>query len=336
MLNAGELAALGTRRAVREFLARAVDNLSGGSARAQLPADLAGLATGSDREVIESCRVLEQWQGARLTAPGASANAAIGRQLRELFSQALRRMKQLPPDPRGPAPSQAPAATDGAPTTHLYGVARLTNGEHEFEVWSRKRVEAHRDRYAKSSGEDSAWATAFNAMGKKTLAIQLAKWLPMEVEIQQQIARAEAASVGLDVHDVVDLGDAPEAPEEKKPSKLDALTESMTSAARGAPPEEASGSTPTTVDPAADPAPASPDTVVDAIHREWDRWEPPPHPMQRTSMFKHMGIAGDPLQAEPLLLQDILDQLIQDNAMRTPAMDALRADVRYTAKGRKK
>jgi hypothetical protein len=117
MIDSDELERLETRRAVRDFLARAVDDLSGGTARPQLPADLADLATGSDREVIASCRLLDKCYDVRGSADARSADAAIGRQIRELFSRALERMKQLPPDPREAVTT--PVAAGGAPVSHV-------------------------------------------------------------------------------------------------------------------------------------------------------------------------------------------------------------------------
>jgi hypothetical protein len=116
MQDSNELGSLDTRRAVRDFLARGLDDLSGGSARPQLPAELAGLSTGSDREVIDSCRLLDRCYDARGAAQARSGDAAIGRRIHQLFSHALRRMKQLPPDPREPVPAHTPAAADGPPT----------------------------------------------------------------------------------------------------------------------------------------------------------------------------------------------------------------------------
>jgi hypothetical protein len=100
------ITSLQTRSAVREFLGSALSELTGGPARPRLPLDLSGLATGSDREVIESCRLLDQFCGA---ASAKSADSQIARSIRDLFSRALSRMKQLPPDPRAPIPSQPPA-----------------------------------------------------------------------------------------------------------------------------------------------------------------------------------------------------------------------------------
>jgi hypothetical protein len=116
MQDSNELGSLDTRRAVRDFLARGLDDLSGGSARPRLPSDLAGLSTGSDREVIDACRLLDKCYDGRGAAQAGPADAALGSRIRELFSQALRRMKQLPPDPREPVPAHTPAAADGPPT----------------------------------------------------------------------------------------------------------------------------------------------------------------------------------------------------------------------------
>jgi hypothetical protein len=116
MQDPNGLDSLDTRRAVRGFLARALDDLSGGSARPQLPSDLAGLSTDSDREVIDACRLLDKCYDVRGAAQAGPADAVLGRRIRELFSQALLRMKQLPPDPREPIPAHTPAAAGGAPT----------------------------------------------------------------------------------------------------------------------------------------------------------------------------------------------------------------------------
>lgn len=116
MPDADSITSLHTRSAVREFLGSTLSELTGGPTRPRLPLDLSGLATGSDREVIDSCRLLDQFCGAMRAK---SAESQIARSIRDLFSQALTRMKQLPPDPRVPILSQPPAVTEDAPLARV-------------------------------------------------------------------------------------------------------------------------------------------------------------------------------------------------------------------------
>jgi hypothetical protein len=111
MLYADSIASLKTRSEVRGFLAREVDGLIGGQARQDLPDELSNLATGSDREVIESSRRLDKCYEAR-GAAAARPGAAVGQKIRELFAKALQRMKELPPDPRETLHAQPPPSTN--------------------------------------------------------------------------------------------------------------------------------------------------------------------------------------------------------------------------------
>ncbi len=109
------VASLKTRSEVRGFLARELDGLIGGRVRQDLPDELSNLATGSDREVIESSRRLDKCYETRsVAAVGARPTTAMGHQIRDLFATALQRMKELPPDPRETLHVQMRTATDGA------------------------------------------------------------------------------------------------------------------------------------------------------------------------------------------------------------------------------
>jgi hypothetical protein len=114
MLDADSIASLKTRSAVRGLLARELSGLIGGPAQQHLPAELTSLATGSDREVVDSCRLLDRCYDLRRAADFTSPDTAIGRQIRDLFAKALQRMKELPPDPRETVHVQPPAALDSA------------------------------------------------------------------------------------------------------------------------------------------------------------------------------------------------------------------------------
>jgi len=67
------------------------------------------------------------------------------------------------------------------PLTHVYGVARLTDGEPVFTVLTRERVESYRARsMAKNNGP---WVNDYNAMAQKTAIRRLFTWLPKSAEM---------------------------------------------------------------------------------------------------------------------------------------------------------
>jgi recombination protein RecT len=80
----------------------------------------------------------------------------------------------------------AEGSFDDADITHFYAECRLKTGSYIFLVWSRQRVEKHRDRFAKSwdprNPSASPWGTDFPAMGKKTMIRQLVNFLPRSAE----------------------------------------------------------------------------------------------------------------------------------------------------------
>ena len=92
---------LKTRHEVRSFLARTLTDLMGIQVPKDLPVELSGLATGSDREVIESYRRLEELCGSLRAKDPKYGGIVVSLNVRDLFAQGLSRMKELPPDPRG-------------------------------------------------------------------------------------------------------------------------------------------------------------------------------------------------------------------------------------------
>jgi len=114
MLYADAISSLTTRSEVRGFLAKELDDLIGGQPRKDLPPDLADLATGSDREVIETSRRLDKAFEARSAADAKCPGTAMGRQIRDLFAKGLQRMKELPPDPRATLHAKPLASPEGA------------------------------------------------------------------------------------------------------------------------------------------------------------------------------------------------------------------------------
>ena len=91
---------LKTRREVRSFLAQGLNDLIGGQAQQDASRELTGLATGSDREVIDSYRFLEALCAGLTARDARYASVLVSLDIRDLFAKALQRMRELPPDPR--------------------------------------------------------------------------------------------------------------------------------------------------------------------------------------------------------------------------------------------
>jgi hypothetical protein len=91
---------LRTRREVRGFLTRTLEDLTGGQTQQNPPVELSGLATGSDREVIDSYRRLDKFCHGLSARDARYGGIVVSLNLRDLFAKGLSRMKELPPDPR--------------------------------------------------------------------------------------------------------------------------------------------------------------------------------------------------------------------------------------------
>jgi len=91
---------LKTRGQVRGFLARTLIDLIGGQTQRDSSVELSSLATGSDREVVESYRRLDKFCEGLSARDAKCGGAVVSVNLRDLFEKGLSRMKQLPPDPR--------------------------------------------------------------------------------------------------------------------------------------------------------------------------------------------------------------------------------------------
>lgn len=91
---------LKSRREVRSFLAGRLNDLTGGQPQQDLSTELSALATGSDREVIDSYRRLDTLCGGISARDAKYAGMVVSLKVRDLFAKALQRMKELPPDPR--------------------------------------------------------------------------------------------------------------------------------------------------------------------------------------------------------------------------------------------
>ena len=100
MIYAEAIALLSTRREVRGCLAKEVAAVIQACAAPELPAELAELFTGSDREVIQTSQRLEKLFGRSNVARTSPTPSTLGCRVRDLFTEALQRMKELPRDAR--------------------------------------------------------------------------------------------------------------------------------------------------------------------------------------------------------------------------------------------
>jgi len=90
-----------------------------------------------------------------------------------------------------------PKASPDAPITHVYASARFKDGGFAFEVLSREDVEAIR-RMSKTGGSASSpWNKFWPAMAKKTAIRQLAKYLPISVEVARAVTIDEHSEAGI-------------------------------------------------------------------------------------------------------------------------------------------
>lgn len=94
-----------------------------------------------------------------------------------------------------------PAKGDRGNATYVYAAAELTDGGRPFVVMSVDEVEAIRSR--SKAGRNGPWVTDWNAMAKKTVVKQLAKWLPLSAEVSA--AMSLDGSVRTEVGDLADV-----------------------------------------------------------------------------------------------------------------------------------
>lgn len=77
--------------------------------------------------------------------------------------------------------------------THVYAVAHYKDGGYNFIVLNKKQVEKLRLRSPMQKADPSgAWKTDYDAMAKAKAVKQLAKYMPLSIEVQKQILSDEA------------------------------------------------------------------------------------------------------------------------------------------------
>lgn len=164
-----------------------------------------------------------------------------------------------------------PASKDRGEPTHVYAIVRLKDGAHQWEVMTVEEIEEHRKRYARATGDDTPWATAWEEMAKKTVLRRLLKLAPLSVEAQRAISLDEHAEAGVaqELSVPVDTDASPTAP--TSGTALDRLTAMLESSPSTSP----SPTPPPSPPPSPTPSPTPPPTPTPAPAPEP---APPPTP----------------------------------------------------------
>lgn len=79
-----------------------------------------------------------------------------------------------------------------------YCLVELENDGIQFEVMTRKAIEAHRDKFSKNykkDDPDNNWNKNFDAMAKKTCVIQALKLCPISIEALETVRKEELSEV---------------------------------------------------------------------------------------------------------------------------------------------
>ncbi len=131
-----------------------------------------------------------------------------------------------------------PGGGDRGEITHFYAYAKLKDGGHCFDVMSRVEVDAARDRgesyqdYLAGRSEGSPWVNGYAEMGKTTVILRIARFLPLTVRKAAALADLYEAGKTASLDNLGEiLIDPPvdtespraEAPQAPSPSRLDTL-----------------------------------------------------------------------------------------------------------------
>jgi recombination protein RecT len=109
--------------------------------------------------------------------------------------------------------------------THVYAIGRVKGAEFPvIEVWSKRKVQVHRDRYNKVGGKHYSYNN-FEMYGRKVALNQVLKYMPKSIEMNT----AQALSYGADIGQPVTIADAIEgafvaAPPADQPPTYDAMS----------------------------------------------------------------------------------------------------------------
>lgn len=83
-----------------------------------------------------------------------------------------------------------------------YAVARFKDGGYQFEFMSKAEIEKRKGRSKAANSNYSPWATDYEEMAKKTVVRHMWKYLPISVELQQQVAYDEGTAPKREMKDI--------------------------------------------------------------------------------------------------------------------------------------
>lgn len=81
-----------------------------------------------------------------------------------------------------------------------YAVAKFKDGGYQFEFMSKADIEKRKGRSKAANSKFSPWHTDYEEMAKKTVVRHMWKYLPISVEVQQQVAHDEGT--GRNIKDI--------------------------------------------------------------------------------------------------------------------------------------
>lgn len=106
---------------------------------------------------------------------------------------------------------------DPAKLLYVYAVGRIKNSDWPvIEVWNRKKIEKHRDRFNKVGARHYSYQH-FEMYGRKVALMQVIKYMPKSVELARAVELEQAAATGeqkLDLTSVIEGTWSAPAPEE--------------------------------------------------------------------------------------------------------------------------
>lgn len=136
------------------------------------------------------CQFIPGWQGyADLVARAGRASVWTGAVFQgDAFDYELGDRPFVKHQPSG--------EDDPAKLTHVYAVGRIKNSEWPvIEVWTRGKVEKHRDRFNKVGGRHYSFQH-FEMYGRKVALLQVIKYMPKSIELERAAELDLAAENG--------------------------------------------------------------------------------------------------------------------------------------------
>lgn len=87
--------------------------------------------------------------------------------------------------------SHGTPALDASNVTHVYAIVTLKSGARIYEVWTRERVLAHKQKYAKNLKDTSPWNTHPLGMWAKCVVRAALRFAPLSPEVRDAISEGD-------------------------------------------------------------------------------------------------------------------------------------------------